>query len=386
MTRWENYLRSAAAVLEEYDGSVPLHHFLKQFFKSRPQMGSRDRKTVQQLVYRYYRLGRWQTDMPVEDRLLLATFLCETSPDAMLASLRPELAPHISAPLEEKLAAAGLSWDPGAVFPFHSHLSPSINADAFSRSFLQQPRLFIRARPGRKKALLKQLEQAGVTYATIGADAIALPNGTKTEAILPEKDWFEIQDLSSQETGQRFRPKAKEYWWDCCAASGGKSILLHDQQPDIRLLVSDVRPSILDNLRKRFAEAGIQDYASRVVDLTGPQLGGQLPHTSFNGIILDAPCTGSGTWGRTPENLYFFDKAKIAEYAALQKKIAKNVSKFLAPGGTLIYITCSVFREENEEAADFLEKGCGLRIVESTVVEGYERFADSMFVTVAKRV
>lgn len=385
MTRWENYLRSAAAVLEGYDGSVPLHHFLKAFFKSRPQMGSRDRKTVQQLVYRYYRLGRWQTGLPVEDRLLLATFLCETAPDAMLASLRPDLAPHIAAPLAEKLAVAGLEWDPSAVFPCLPHLSPSIRADAFTRSFLQQPRLFLRARPGKKKALLRQLEQAGVTYATAGADAIALPNGTKTDAILPEKSWYEVQDLSSQETGLRFRPKAKEYWWDCCAASGGKSILLHDRQPDIRLLVTDVRASILDNLRKRFAEAGIRDYAARVVDLTGANPGGQLPHTSFHGIILDAPCTGSGTWGRTPENLYFFDAAKIAEYAALQKKIARNVSKYLAPGGTLIYITCSVFREENEDAAAFLERDCGLRIVESTVVEGYERFADSMFVTVAQR-
>ncbi|WP_164714141.1 RsmB/NOP family class I SAM-dependent RNA methyltransferase [Chitinophaga rhizosphaerae] len=385
MTRWENYLRSAAAVLEEYDGSVPLHHFLKQFFKSRPQMGSRDRKTVQQLVYRYYRLGRWQTDMPVEDRLLLATFLCENAPDAMLASLRPEFAKHISSSLAEKLAIAQLDWDPAAVFPFQAHLSPSIEAGEFTRSFLQQPRLFIRARPGKRKAIVRQLEQAGVVYATVGTDAIALPNGTKTEAILPEKSWYEIQDLSSQETGLRFHPKAKEYWWDCCAASGGKSILLHDHQPDIRLLVSDVRSSILDNLRKRFAEAGIRDYASRTLDLTDPRLGGHLPHTSFNGIILDAPCTGSGTWGRSPENLYYFEAAKIAEYAALQKKIAKNVSKFLAPGGTLVYITCSVFREENEDAAAFLERDCGLRIVESTVVEGFRRFADSMFVTVAQR-
>lgn len=385
MTRWENYLRSAAAVLEAYDGSVPLHHFLKSFFKSRPQMGSRDRKLVTQLVYRYYRLGRWQLDMPVEDRLLLATFLCETSPEPMLEALRPAFSSHMAASLDEKLAVAGLTWDAGAVFPFLQQLSPSVNTAQFSSSFLQQPRLFLRARPGRKKALIKQLEQAGVTYATVGTDGIALPNGTKTEAILPEKGWYEIQDLSSQETGQRFQPKAKEYWWDCCAASGGKSILLHDIQPDLRLLVTDVRASILDNLRKRFTEAGIRDYASKVVDLTSPHVGGQLPHTRFNGIILDAPCTGSGTWGRSPENLYFFDKARIAEYAALQKKIAGNVVPFLAPGGTLIYITCSVFREENEDAAAYIQQECGLRIVESTVVEGYNRYADSMFVTVARK-
>jgi 16S rRNA (cytosine967-C5)-methyltransferase len=120
-----------------------------------------------------------------------------------------------------------------------------------------------------------------------------------------------------------------------------------------------------------------------VLDLTDPSL--KLPRTQFSGIILDAPCSGSGTWGRTPESSTFFKAAQIGEYAALQKKIAGNVAPFLAPGGTLIYITCSVFKEENEDAVAFLEKECGLTIEENGIISGYERNADTMFVAVAKK-
>ena len=72
-------------------------------------------------------------------------------------------------------------------------------------------------------------------------------------------------------------------------------------------------------------------------------------------IIADVPCTGSGTWGRTPEQLYYFEDRKIEEYASLQKQIVTNVISHLAPGGYFLYITCSVFKKENEEAIDFIK-------------------------------
>ncbi|WP_162946272.1 RsmB/NOP family class I SAM-dependent RNA methyltransferase [Chitinophaga barathri] len=381
MTRWENYMNAAAGIIDEYDGSLPLHHFLKSFFKARPHMGSRDRRRIQQLVYQFYRLGKWQEQMPVQERMLLGAFLCEQSSDALLNFFKPEWNERITDTVSDKLNFLELSWDAAEVFPFLSHLSEGITPGAFTLSYLQQPKLFIRARPGKKAAILRLLETAGVEYETIGEHTIALPNGIKTEQILPDKNTYEIQDLSSQETGQRFQPKTKERWWDCCAASGGKSILLHDTQPSIQLTVSDVRSSILENLRKRFADAGIKNYDARVLDLTKPVTGLR----PFNGIILDAPCSGSGTWGRSPENLYYFSEKKIAEYAALQKQIAKHVTPLLEPGGRLVYITCSVFKEENEDAVAFLRNECGLEIEESGVIKGYDREADTMFVAVGRK-
>ncbi|SIO53127.1 RsmB/NOP family class I SAM-dependent RNA methyltransferase [Chitinophaga niabensis] len=382
MTRWENYIIAAEKIITGYNGSLPLHHYLKTFFKAHPHMGSRDRKRVQQLVYHFFRLGNWEVSLPLKERILLGTFLCEQAPDELLTFFKPEW--NVAASFEDKLATLGLQWDATSAFPFAKHLSAGIDAERFTRSFLQQPKLFLRARPGKLAAILRLLE-GNYMYEQIGANTIALPNGTKTELIIPDKSWYEVQDLSSQETGFRFHPKAGEHWWDCCAASGGKSILLHDLQPAIHLFASDVRASILENLRRRFAEAGLKNYSSKVLDLTSPALRASLPRTQFSGIILDAPCSGSGTWGRTPESITFFKAAQIKEYATLQKQIARNVAPFLAPGGTLVYITCSVFREENEEAVAFLEQECGLKIEESGIVSGYERNADTMFVAVAGR-
>jgi 16S rRNA (cytosine967-C5)-methyltransferase len=381
MTRWENYLNTAAGIVDEYDGSLPLHHYLKHFFKARPHMGSRDRRRIQQLVYQFFRLGKWQQHLDVKERMLLGAFLCEQAPDALLGFFKPEWNERITGTVADKLRFLGLTWDAAAAFPFLAHLSGGIKPEAFTLSYLQQPRLYIRARPGKKAAILRLLETAGIDFETVGEHTIALPNGTKTEQVLPDKSTYEVQDLSSQETGLRFKPKARERWWDCCAASGGKSILLHDIEPTIQLTASDVRASILENLRKRFAEAGLKNYDAKVIDLTKPVTG--MPR--FSGIILDAPCSGSGTWGRSPENLYYFTEKRIAEYAALQKQIAKHVAPLLQPGGRLVYITCSVFKEENEDAVMFLKEECGLEIEESGVIRGYDREADTMFVAVGRK-
>lgn len=381
MTRWENYLNTAAGIVDEYDGSLPLHHYLKHFFKARPHMGSRDRRRIQQLVYQFFRLGKWQHQLDVKERMLFGAFLCEQAPDALLDFFKPEWNERIAGTVTDKLQFLGLTWDAAAAFPFLAHLSGGIEPEAFTLSYLRQPRLYIRARPGKKAAILRLLETAGIDFETVGEHTIALPNGTKTEQVLPDKSTYEVQDLSSQETGLRFKPKARERWWDCCAASGGKSILLHDIEPTIQLTASDVRASILENLRKRFAEACLKNYDAKVIDLTKPVTG--LPR--FSGIILDAPCSGSGTWGRSPENLYYFTEQRIAEYAALQKQIAKHVAPLLQPGGRLVYITCSVFKEENEDAVAFLKDECGLEIEESSVIRGYDREADTMFVAVGRK-
>nr|WP_308199509.1 hypothetical protein [Chitinophaga sedimenti] len=86
-----------------------------------------------------------------------------------------------------------------------------------------------------------------------------------------------------------------------------------------------------------------------------------------------------GHLGRTPENLYYFEEKKIEYYQSLQKRIAANVVKCLKPGGALIYITCSVFRKENEEVVAYLENELGLQMQQGGVIKGYDRAADTMF-------
>jgi len=100
----------------------------------------------------------------------------------------------------------------------------------------------------------------------------------------------------------------------------------------------------------------------------------------FDGIILDAPCTGSGTWGRTPEIICQFEEFKIKSFQNLQLLIAANVIKYLKPGKPLIYITCSVFKEENEEIVSLLQKIHGMQLDGYDLIKGYQNKADTMFV------
>jgi 16S rRNA (cytosine967-C5)-methyltransferase len=380
MSRWENYLASAEKIINAYKGGLPLHHFLKSFFKEHPYMGGRDRRWISQLVYHYFRLGQWGQALPMRERVIAGTFLCETASSDFLAAVKPEWNQQIGQPLSEKKALLPVSLRAADLFPWQDELSENIDAEAFAGAVLKQPHLFIRVRNNKLDKVRLLLDQAGIFY-EVGDNraTVALPNGTKIETIITERSWYEIQDASSQQTGMLFHPASHQRWWDCCAASGGKSILLKDQQPDIQLLVSDVRRSIIENLQQRFATAGIKNYDACVADLTSVNLSETMRGRQFDGIILDAPCSGSGTWGRTPESISFFHKNEITKYQQLQKRISDSVIPFVKKGGSLIYITCSVFRQENEEVVSFIEENSDLRRQEGGVIRGYDHGADTMY-------
>lgn len=159
--------------------------------------------------------------------------------------------------------------------------------------------------------------------------------------------------------------------------------MTYDLFPAVELTVSDIRNSILANLEARFAEAGIKKYNSFVADLSDSSF---VSHYSgYDLLIADVPCSGSGTWGRTPEQLVFFPEAKTDEYASLQKKIAWNVIPYIKKGGYFLYITCSVFRKENEEVVEYIKKNPELELTEMKVLKGYDVKADTMFAALFRK-
>jgi 16S rRNA (cytosine967-C5)-methyltransferase len=207
---------------------------------------------------------------------------------------------------------------------------------------------------------------------------LRLPNGFKVEDYFTPDREVVIQDYSSQRVAEFLRlPIPPEYFWDACAASGGKSILAHDLYPKMELFVSDIRDTILRNLRSRFKTAGIKKYHAFLADLTR-----QTPPASAAGadlILVDAPCTGSGTWGRTPEDAWFFNPEKIRRYSEVQKSILTNIAPQLSPDASLVYCTCSVFKKENEEMAAFIRDTLGLREQARENLKGYDLRADTLF-------
>lgn len=358
-------------------------------------MGSRDRKTVAGLVYGYYRLGHSVREMTVEDRILVGLFLTGDRPGEFLEYFRPDWNKLMTLSLEEKVKLVE-GFDPVEIFPWRNELSEGVDHYAFCLSFLRQPDLFLRIRPGYQQQVLQRLSSPSDPVATaatlahefIPPSTLRLPNGTKVEELFTADKEVVIQDYSSQrvagflqglsqaEGKERVGAPVRKFW-DACAASGGKSILVHDLYPDADITVSDIRESILRNLQARFHQVGIKEYHSFVADLSKPDP--WMPAERMDLVLTDVPCTGSGTWSRTPEELYFFNPKKILDYQSTQKSILSNVISSLTPGACLVYSTCSVFKKENEDMAAFIRSKFGMREEGEEVLKGYDQKADTMY-------
>jgi 16S rRNA (cytosine967-C5)-methyltransferase len=376
-----NQLKTFQRILKEYPADTPLGKFLPGFYRQNKQMGSTDRRVAGRLIYNYFRLGNALPQLPAEERLVVAEFLCNTQVNSFLQHFRPEWATCVDFTIEQKLKIVKKAYSEFKledVFPWTDHISPDIDKQAFLKSFFCQPDLFIRVRKGFEQQVKAKLSRAEVAFKDEGNNCLSMPNGTRLENLFPTQHWFEVQDSSSQQTARFFKPAKWENWWDACAASGGKSLLLHELQPDLKLVVSDIRESVLANLDERFQRSGLLKYQKKQLDLT-QNVDLELHDYVFEGIILDAPCSGSGTWGRTPEMISQFNPQKIEFFSRLQQAIVRNVVKYLKPGKPLIYITCSVFKAENEDAVAFITNELGLKLEEQAVLKGYEHKADTMF-------
>ncbi|MGJ7033359.1 methyltransferase domain-containing protein [Niabella hirudinis] len=366
--RFYSYLNSAVKIIGDYKGNEPLAHFLKNYFSREKKYGGKDRKQVAQLCYAYYRLGKDFADLSFEQRVLLGLRLSSNEIAA------PWYALFTIYKVPETFS--------GTVFPWKDQLSLQMDPVAFEHSFWVQPDLFLRIRPGNEEQVVKKLALAALPFEKEG-DALRLPNTAKVSEALSVNSEVVIQDLSSQKISSLFKilKTARDLQpvsrvWDCCAASGGKSILAADVLGTITLTVSDIRPSMIANLKKRFHEAGIKNFRALVADAAKPD--GQLSRERFDLVIADLPCSGSGTWSRTPERLHYFNVDEIKTYAALQRRILTHVTRSVKPGGFLLYITCSVFRAENEDQVTWLQQQ-GWQVKEQQVLKGYELKADTMF-------
>ncbi|TYR32174.1 RsmB/NOP family class I SAM-dependent RNA methyltransferase [Sphingobacterium phlebotomi] len=385
--RVEQQLRNFQRAIDAYDNTEPFARFLTRFFKENKQMGSSDRRMTSRLCYNVFRLGDSLVNLPTVDRLVVSEFLCETQ-SAIVAFYQPDWMANITSSLTEKilfLETQGYQVI-NRLFPFTSHLSPTIDTEQFILSHLVQPDLFIRVPQKNKAAVERELTEHKISFEQVFGNAYRLPNGSKLQNIREIDGLYEVQDLSSQQSIEGVLLKRGDKWWDACAASGGKSLLLLDHCPHIDLLVSDIRLSVLRNLDERFDKAKIKTtYRKKVLDLT-QDISHLMDGEAFDGILVDAPCSGSGTWGRTPEMLSQFDEERIQAFTTLQRQIVDTVVRYLKPQGTLIYITCSVFEAENEQLVRYLEEEHGLVVEEGSIIKGYNRKSDSMFAARLRKI
>ena len=393
--REENQLKIICRILENYHLDQPLGRYLKDFYKKHPQMGARDRRLASGFVYNYFRIGRSLTDVRLIEKLTIANFLCSTTSHPLLAycldkftllgenSMESSIAEKI-----KQIQKLYSTFIPEKIFPFMKHLSDQIDRENFLASFIRQPKLWIRIRRGFQDAVGREFIEKNIAYekdfenplTCSLANSISLEN---TDAY--RKGYFEIQDWSSQQTIRFIEPTAGDTWWDACCGSGGKSLMMADAEPQINIVATDNRASILKNLEERFSKVGILNFKAIQTDLTDNVSLSDFfkkhidKHTE---VLADVPCSGSGTWGRTPEWLIRFDEDSLVHFVSKQRKLIQGLSLTMCSGGKLVYITCSVFKEENEENVEWITSGTGLNFKESAYIKGFSIEADTMFAAV----
>lgn len=234
-------------------------------------------------------------------------------------------------------------------------------ADAVFEASLQPAPLWLRVnrQHGDRDTMLQRLEAAGIAAeaSPIAPDAIRLPTPVAVSA-LPgfAEGALSVQDLSAQQVADAMSLRPGIRVLDACAAPGGKSAHLLERDPSLHLLALDIDPRRLKRIGETFARTGVGEHAQvRAGDAGDPAAwwDGQ----PFDAILLDAPCSATGIIRRQPDVLLHRRETDIEALVALQARLLDACWTMLAPGGTLLYATCSILREENQfQVEAFLQR------------------------------
>ena len=211
---------------------------------------------------------------------------------------------------------------------------------AWARALQAEPKLWLRARPGQGRALVRKLGHCRPFGQGPLAEALEYQGHEdlfRTEEFHAGE--FELQDLSSQAVGWICAPQPGQTWWDACAGEGGKLLHLSDLMENKGLIwASDRAAWRLQRLKRRAARARVFNY--RTVPWDGSA---RLPtKTRFDGVLLDAPCSGIGTWHRNPHARWTTTPQDVKELGALQQQLLAHAAPAVKPDGKLFYAVCTL--------------------------------------------
>jgi len=389
----------------------PADRVLAGFFRKRRGCGSRDRAAISAAFYaaaRYYgairamlpegissRIERGDADFTPEELAALAVtgLIFEGEHAELATSLArlyglPEPAAVPAGADWEKRARAAAAFAGAEEPPAPETLLPAALAGAIpldfsrlARLMAKRPPMWIRLQNGDAEATLAELAAAGMTVRRHArATSAAALSGGKINVFTLEafrRGRFEVQDLASQCVGLVCAPKPGERWFDACAGGGGKTLELAEMMKRRGTVIAgDVREGILHELKLRARRANFPNISTLHHD-------GRVPRGFHpcDGVLVDAPCSGSGVWRRNPGSAWKFRLDELAEYARRQYDILSRFSAAVKSGGVLVYATCSLFAAENEEVVkrfldahpDFAPES-GVHPLTGLVSDGFYRF------------
>ena len=365
-----------AAIAEAADSSRPADMVLHQFFRAHPGLGMRDRSIVAEGLFAWLR----------KRRSLEALVGGRTPRLTALAVLVRELG-HSVRELEPLLNDRDVSWlqalkgRPAEANPAIAHDVPDWLWDrlgqtageeersTMTRSWLQPAPLDIRINPLHAKREDMQAELAGAgieaattPYSPLGLRIAGRPALNKLPAFT--RGDIEVQDEGSQLLGMLVQPKRNGMIVDFCAGAGGKTLLLGAlMRNQGRVYAFDTSQKRLAKLKPRLKRSGLSNIHPQLIahenDTRVKRLAGKI-----DAVLIDAPCSGLGTLRRNPDLKWRQTPESVASLQAKQKAILASASRLPKPGGRIVYATCSVLPEENEEVVnDFLATHSDYRLV-----------------------
>jgi 16S rRNA (cytosine967-C5)-methyltransferase len=331
---------------------APADRIIADYFRARRYAGSKDRRAVRDLVYRAIRLCG---PVPASGR---AAMLAVAGMDVNVASLF-DGSPHGPAPRAEGEEAASTGLAP-------KWLAAVLRASGLGgreiAALLDRAPLDLRVNALKADRAGLDLPQAGEPLAS--AQGLRFPSGTPVETWEAyAQGLVEIQDLGSQLIVEALPASPGDTIIDLCAGGGGKTLALAARLGNAASLVAaDTDKRRLGNLAPRAARAGAAVDHTVLLD-PGREMAALAP---FKGkadhVLVDAPCSGSGTWRRSPEGRWRIDPAELARLNHLQDHVLGLAAQLVRPGGTIAFVTCSVLDSEGaDRIAAFMERHPGWR-------------------------
>jgi 16S rRNA (cytosine967-C5)-methyltransferase len=244
-------------------------------------------------------------------------------------------------------------------------LSPGFVAENMITACQARPPIWIRTRRGCRKRLESALEKNDAVFESPGQvpEAMKVVKCGASLYSLPEFDegLFEVQDVASQAVALISAAKPGEKWLDACAGAGGKTLHLADLMEGRGSIVSqDSDERKIAELMRRAARGGFSNIRPKTADSSKKD---KRRGDFFDGVLVDAPCSCSGTWRRNPDGRWRTKEGEIRRFHDLQLAILNASATSVRKGGTLIYATCSVFKAENEDVvAGFLSANPGFKL------------------------
>ena len=345
----------APAIVRHVEEAVaagrPADSTLASVFRAHREFGSRDRRFLSDLVFSFFRWRGWTRSMDMNSALILSHRLdAETiHPSIAILAGSLNLQPLADSSIEEKAAAAGGAIKDLVPGWFREVLyKPDLYFEKCLAAFQKRPPTWLRSGKGRRQELLHELESRGIPFQLHPTmhEAVAV-QGVPPLSI----SHVEIQDIASQIVGHVCDPKAGESWWDACAGSGGKSLHLADlMNRHGRILATDIRESALAQLHLRAKRARVNILRTTRLP-SSPEEWPQFQE-EFDGILVDAPCSGIGTWSRNPDARWRTSLDEVRDRALLQADLLRKVAGRVRTGGRLVYSVCTVTTLETADVVD----------------------------------